>query len=62
MLYYPITQEVARYELAERLATAERRNRLFRTPLGGSARRTGGVVIPMPTSPSRSNGQSAHVA
>ena len=62
MLYYPITQEVARYALAERLATAERRNRLFRTPLGGFARRTGAVIIPMPTIPSRSNGQSAHVA
>jgi len=62
MLYNPIIQEVARYQQAERLATAERRHRLFRTPVAGVMRDTGGTVIPMPTIPRMRSEQSAHVA
>lgn len=62
MLQHPIIQEVARYQQAERLATAERRHRLFRTPLAAVMSDTGGTVIPMPViTPNRSE-QSAHVA
>ena len=62
MQYYPITHEVARYQQAERLATAERRHRLFRTPVEGVMRDTGGIVIPLPTVPPTKSEQSAHVA
>ena len=62
MMSYPMTQEVARYQQAERLAAAERHHRLFRTPISGVLRDAGGTVIPMPTMPSISREHSAHVA
>jgi hypothetical protein len=63
MLYHPIIQEVARYQQAERLATAERRHRLFRTPVTGATRGTaGGTVIVLPTGSADRRGAAAHVA
>ncbi len=62
MLYHPIIQEVARYQQAERLATAERRHRLFRTPVTAATRGAGATVIALPTGAADRHGAAAHVA